>query len=458
MKTRKLFIDERGIALPMALLVLVTLTALMLAMLSMSAWEPLISQNLVDTVNARAIADAGLDFAYNTLMNTPTWNTVLAGATNATCVDGAPGVLLGAANRSLPGLAALYGTFTLRVRNDCQPSDANMTGVPAETAANSANDTNFRLIVDSTGSKNNASRTMMMVVQRINIPLWDAALAFPGVQSDVNFSRSTFTIDGRDTRLSDTVGSPTGTNPPVFAITTAGNAQGQVNASGIQTQLANNQQNDVWGRNPQATNPAIVGGDAAVTPDLSTLPNRPPSDPPLTSQVVTDFVNAVKRMADISYSADNANTVRIQNVGSTCSTNFTDTACWGTDSKPKIVYVKGNLANASDEFKALDISGTSSAGTGILIVENGHLEITGDFQWHGPIIVTGNNVGIWYKGGGHKAIYGSVIVNELRNDGATNLEGDIRGNANMAYSKEALDLVANLLARRFLQMYSVRER
>jgi Tfp pilus assembly protein PilX len=444
MKTRKLFIDERGIALPMALLVLVTLTGLMLAMLSMSAWEPLISQNLVDTVNARAIADTGLDFAYNTLMNTTNWNTVLVGATNATCVDGAPGVALGAANTTLPGLAAVYGTFTLRVRNDCQPSDANMTGVPAEAGANFSNDTNSRLVVESTGSKNNANRTMMMVLQRINLPSLDAALAFPGVQSDVNFSGSTFTIDGRDTRLTDTVGSPTGTNAPVFAITTAGNAQGQTNASGIQTQLANNQQNDVWGKNPSGS--GIVNGDAAVTPD-----------PALTSQAVTDFVNAVKRMADVTYSADNTHSVQIQNVGSTCSANFKDPTCFGTDSKPKIVYVKGTLANANDDFKALDISG-NSAGTGILIVENGHLEITGDFQWHGPIIVTGNNVGIWYKGGGQKSIYGEVIVNELRDDGSTNLEGDIRGNAKMAYSKEALDLVQNLLVRRFVQMYSVRER
>jgi hypothetical protein len=443
MKIRKLFIDDRGVALPMALLVLVTLTGLMLAMLSMSAFEPLISQNLVDTVNARAMADTGLDYAYNVLMNTPNWNTVLAGATNATCVDGAPGVALGAANTTLPALASVYGTFTLRVRNDCQPADANMTGVPVEVGAtNFSNDTNFRLIVGSTGAKNNASRSMMMVVQRIKVPSLDAALAFPGVQSDVNFSGSSFIIDGRDTRMSDAVGTPTGSNPPVFGITTS--SLYPQNATSIQTALANNQQNDVWGQNPQGA--GIAHGDAAVTPD-----------PALTSQAVTDFVNAVKRMADVTYSASNSSNVRIQDIGSTCSTNLQDSQCWGTDSKPKIVYVNGTLANPNDEFKALDISGHSQ-GTGILIVENGHMEISGDFQWHGPIIVTGNNVGVWYKGGGNQAIWGSVIVNELRNDGSTNLEGDIRGNAKIAYSKEALDLVANLLARRFLQTYSVRER
>ena len=50
-------------------------------------------------------------------------------------------------------------------------------------------------------------------------------------------------------------------------------------------------------------------------------------------------------------------------------------------------------------------------------MENGTLDITGTFKWHGPIIITGNNVGLYYRGDGNSAIWGSVIVNELRNDG-----------------------------------------
>ena len=66
------------------------------------------------------------------------------------------------------------------------------------------------------------------------------------------------------------------------------------------------------------------------------------------------------------------------------------------------------------------------------------------------IISTGKNVGIRYRGGGHQAVYGATIVNELHNDGSTNLEGDIRGNASLLFSKEALDLVQNLLSRRLV--------
>jgi hypothetical protein len=121
------------------------------------------------------------------------------------------------------------------------------------------------------------------------------------------------------------------------------------------------------------------------------------------------------------------------------------------------VYIKGTLANASEQFRALDVA-WSSTGTGILIVENGNVAISGTFQWRGPIIVTGNNVGIQYRGGGAQSVLGGVIVNELNSDGGTNLEGDVIGNAKIAYSKEALDLVTQGLSRRLNATYNWREK
>jgi hypothetical protein len=325
------------------------------------------------------------------------------------------------------------------VRNDCQPSDNTMTGVAVENAANFTTDTNKRLILEATGSKNGASRTLSVVIQNLNLS-WNTALGFPGVQADVNFSGSSFTIDGRDTKMTDTIGSPTGSNPVVFGITTsvAGNT------ASIQTALANNQQNDVWGKNPSGS--GTVHGDSAVTTDTVIL----------TSQAVTTLVNQVKAMADITINSSSANPYSITGMGGTCASNWADSTCWGTDAKPKIVYVNATLSDQNQEYTSLSISGGS--GTGILIVQNGHVNITGDFNWHGPIIVTGNNVGMVYRGGGSNGIYGAVVVNELRNDGATNLEGDIRGNAKIAYSKDALDLVTNALSRKLIQMTAWREK
>ena len=115
--------------------------------------------------------------------------------------------------------------------------------------------------------------------------------------------------------------------------------------------------------------------------------------------------------------------------------------------------MNGTLPNLTTQYTSLDISG-SSEGTGILIVENGNVDISGNFHWNGPIIVTGNNVGIRYAGGGSQSVYGSVVVNELNDDGTANVEGDVRGNASMLYSRQALQLVEDALSRRFVTSYS----
>ena len=74
------------------------------------------------------------------------------------------------------------------------------------------------------------------------------------------------------------------------------------------------------------------------------------------------------------------------------------------------------------------------------------------------MIVTGNNVKIRYHGGGNQSIFGTVIVNELNNDGSANLEADISGNASIFYSTQANDLVMNGLGgRRMMSVYSWQE-
>jgi hypothetical protein len=118
--------------------------------------------------------------------------------------------------------------------------------------------------------------------------------------------------------------------------------------------------------------------------------------------------------------------------------------------------VKGN-ATGTSSYTALDISGDSS-GTGILVIESGGVDITGNFTWNGPIIITGTGVKLRYHGGGNQSIWGSVIVNELANDGTANLEADISGNAKIFYSTQALNLVMNALGgRRQMSLYSWQE-
>jgi Tfp pilus assembly protein PilX len=439
-KLRMLVDNERGVALMLALVILLTLTGLVLAFLSVSAFEPQISRNQSDTTRARFVADAGIEYAYDTLAsNILTWNNYLVGAT---CTTGA---ILDAANspHTLPGLLPVNGTFTVRVRNDCNAGDNKFTGVVVEAAGNATNDTNNKLIVTSVGTFNGTTKTITVVISKTVVPSINAALAFPGIQADVNFNGSTFVIDGRDTRMSDTAGNPTGTNNAVYGITT--NPGLPLLETQVENALNNNQGNTVLGRDETSSSnpPATTSGANTIQGDNT-----------LTSQMVTDFAAVLKKHADILINTSASNPYSIQSIGGgtgtpTCTSNWSSSSCWGSTTKPKIVYINGTLDNLNTQYTSLDISGTSE-GTGILIIENGNTDINGNFRWNGPVITTGRNVGIRYRGGGYQSVYGATVVNELHNDGLANLEGDIRGNANLLYSKEALDLVQNLLSRRLV--------
>jgi Tfp pilus assembly protein PilX len=440
--------DERGVALVLTLIVLMSLTGLVLALLSVAAFEPQISRNLADTTQARHVADAGVELAFNTLAATGDWSTALAGAT---CAEGA---LVGAANQTLPGLSAASGTYTLRVRNDCQAGDEKITGVAQESAANATVDTNGYVIVTATatasltGSTNAAgpdpwaTRAVTVALRKVSVPTFDAALAFPGVQADVDFSGSSFRIDGRDTRLSNAPGAPTGTAPAVYGISVSAAYPG--NATAIEDAASNNQENRIRGRDQTST---------STPPGVTTGVRTIAADGALTSQAVTDFVNALKQSADISLTSPSSSPYTIANMGASCAGDPESATCWGTTSRPKVVYVKGEPASAGTQFNALAISG-SSTGTGILIVEDGNVDIRGSFRWNGPIIVTGRNVGLRWRSGGTKSVYGAVIVHELNPDGSSNLEGNIAGAVNILYSREALDLATSDLGRRLITVGS----
>ena len=61
--------DERGVALPMALMTLLVLTVLMLALASLSRTEPVIAANHLRGSQARALAESGLEYALWALSN-----------------------------------------------------------------------------------------------------------------------------------------------------------------------------------------------------------------------------------------------------------------------------------------------------------------------------------------------------------------------------------------------------
>jgi hypothetical protein len=63
MRAEQIFRDQRGVALPMAMIVLVLLTTLMLAFAVLSQTEPVIAHNQMEAAQARAHAEAGFERA-----------------------------------------------------------------------------------------------------------------------------------------------------------------------------------------------------------------------------------------------------------------------------------------------------------------------------------------------------------------------------------------------------------
>ena len=84
-KTRALLNNEQGVAIVLAVMVLLVLTGILLAFLSVSALEPQISRNVADTARARYLAEAGVEIGFNLLVNTgdaaQSFTPALAGAT-----------------------------------------------------------------------------------------------------------------------------------------------------------------------------------------------------------------------------------------------------------------------------------------------------------------------------------------------------------------------------------------
>jgi hypothetical protein len=418
--------EERGMAMPLTLLVVMVLATLGLGLLAVGAMEPQISRNVSEGTRARFAAEAGVEWAYPQLTSTADWSTLLAGA------DLNNGVVLGGAvNRAIPGLTAGRGTFTVRLRNDARPAgdghpaDSAYTGVALD-AGGATSDTNGRLVLTSTGQVGTATRSVQVVVRRAMFPPLPAALAFPGNEAETNFNGASFEIDGNDWTYNPATGNGTQTNscPRVYGITvsdTLGTPPG-ANEAVVEGSLAANQKQDVKGKSQ--VDGSNTTGNNTITKEGT-----------LTQAAITQFITAARNGGDIRLESHQASPLSFSNIGSTCAADPNSTTCWGTPDNPKVVYVKGD-PDPSSMFTALQLSG-STTGYGILIVEDGDLKISGNFLWNGVILVTGRYVGVGFLGGGNQSVYGTVISNETATDPGFK-EGVVVGNAKLRYSCSAI--------------------
>jgi hypothetical protein len=461
---RGVLADERGVALVLALMMLLTLTGLLLAFLSVSALEPQISRNLADTARARYLAEAGIEAGFATLVNvgdiqqsfTPAIATATAGAPWVTLIDN--GTIANVTAGGAAAEAAFAGTYTVIVRNNSQASDAPLRTPPASDPGVSV-DTDKIVIMRSTGSFNGATKTIEVVVRRQTLPPFPGAVNLPGMQADTLINLSSFDIDGRDY-----VCSASCDNASNWSVGAAGNMKW-----GIATQPGNQANTSPLKTYEQVVEGAVSGSSskqASIKGKNQTNPTGPYTtglntiapDSSLNPTALQQYLDAVSNFPGttilqstqacpmvLTGTSTPTNTPTLTN-GCSGPDGVSQPLDLGTRTNPKLVYFRGD-PDPGSTFPGLTLH-SGIKGAGILIVEDGDFVQRGNFQWDGVVIVTGQYVGAGFMGTPNPStttIRGAFVANEtVAGEASGFFEFLLSGSANalsIRNSKQNIDMV-----------------
>jgi hypothetical protein len=468
--------NERGVALPLAMILLMVLTMLTITFMSLGSVEPQISRNLSDGARARQLAESGLEWAMSTQIGSNDLNsgTLLGGTmtTNGACGSGYTCRVLASA-QTLPGLTAAQGTFGVTLRNDRDtiPGDLALIGTNNTRDSTWTSDVNGIVILTATGSFNGATRSVTAVIQRGNLGI-NAALSLPGVQTDTYSNNppcsDCYAIDGRDWRMTDS-SSPSGTAALKYGISTY---------TGTQANTGNSYEDQAEaGFNTSAKRDYVQGknNSGTLTTGLSTIEEDSSLNPTviqsflsnLAANPMTQILDSTQACQYSSGSSSKPEGLRMTSTGTPNQVNITNnctgasqinqTVNLGTATSPTMVYVKGEF-DPSSNFIGLAVSGSQPiTGYGILVVEDADMSFfqSGQFKWNGIVIVSGRNVGAGFRGGSNTEIRGALIGNETNasevggyfeflNQGAT---------MKLRYGKEGIDLALNGLYNTRISLY-----
>lgn len=482
MKTwRNLLGNERGVALPLAMIMLVVLTMLTLTFMSLGAVEPQISRNLADGARARQLAESGIEWGFNQLAGKPFDDATLLGSGltsgGVDCGSGITCKLL-VTGQALPGLTTTAGTFTVTLRNDLNTLNTDQALIGSGNTLDTSNsvDNNKIVILKSTGNFNGASRTITAVVQRGNLPI-NAAVSLPGVQGDT-FSQAPpcsncYTIDGRDWRDSDTT-TNTGSGSLKYAMTTSTNAIETIAQNGFDTlakrdYLDGLTDGDGYGTSTDGTN--LTGATGSGRNSIA-------NDSTLTSALITKFMqnlasnpstqilNSTMACQYPSSGGDHDKpeglrmqstaTANVVTVTNNCggAQQINQTVNLGSSTAPTMLYVKGQY-DPDSLFRGLAVDGTNAiTGYGILVVEDSDLAFfqTGQFRWNGIVLLTGRNNSSAFLGNSNTEIRGALITNETNTaevSGFSEFSVKTDGTMKIRASKENVD-------RALMALYNMR--
>lgn len=396
MKTKG-FIDEKGIALILGMLLLLVATLIGISALNTSTYDVLISGNERASIQAFYVAEAGI----NELMG-----RFRAGATNEIL--------------------------------DSDPSNPNWKVLLAKYPGKGATQIGF-LSGDPNAYPSLQNQLDFGVEIKHKIDAANQVVRYGGVPIYILRSYG-FTTDGGNKILEVELKKSSGYDPPAAVYSEA-----PVYIQGSSTYINGNDDCGSTGHKPGVMTPTLTlpsiteSGNPSIngSPPIVTIT----SNPPPASLQIREMLDYVKGDADFKYSYSGNQTLAGYSDGWGTPTN-SDTNVPVTYTGPmNIIYFNMN------GDKTLKLEGESH-GAGLLLIE-GNLEINGGFTWYGVILATG---AVTYTGVGQKNITGGMM-----SGGNATVETDIGGNSGVIYcsavSKKLKEIVSPLKITRWREIF-----
>jgi hypothetical protein len=372
-RVKMLIRSQRGIALPMALLTMLILSALIIAFSMMAASEPVLANNQLQVAQARAVAESGIERAIWALNNPANANGIPS---------------------SLIPLPAAYdgSTATPVMINGVQLGVFTVSVTPG-AAANERNIVATGWTPSNTGTGPKVKQKIQVTVFQIGLPNLPSALT---VRGEIGVGGHALI----DSRSDTSCGNKSGTT-----------SKGSTDVSGSASVYGADGNND-----PYHTGDVSQGDATRNAPD-ATFNNYTYSNAELDALKTLAKQNGTYYQGTVSFRSSNkmpngivyVDTVSGQNI----DPNGTGTAGFAS------VDIDGNAP--------LDASGIFS---GMLIVA-GSLSIHGNFQMHGLVYVLND---FTYQGTGTGQITGAVMSQNVRDTSSTSIDTQDSGNSTIVWN------------------------
>src|SRR6266849_1011233 len=366
---------QRGVALPMALICLLILSALIIAFSMMAASEPVLANNQLQVAQTRAVAESGVERAIWALNN--------------------PANASGIANPLVTAGALYNGTTAIPVL-----INGTQVGVFIVAVTNGAT-ANERNIV-ATGWTPTNTGTGPKVKQKIQVTVYQTRFLDPPSALTV---RGEINVGGHaliDSRSDTSCGNKSGSTSE-GATTTGGSAK----VYGADGNNVANQAGDVIQNVPDAT----FNNYTYTSDELDAVKG---------SAKARGTYYSGAQVSSMSFNSSN----KIPN-----GIVFVDTVSGVNIDK------NGAGTTSTSDFAGLDIHGNAPASAdgifkGMLIVA-GSLSISGNFQMQGLIYVLND---FTYQGTGTGQIVGAVMSQNVRDTSATSIDTDTGGNSTIIWN------------------------